>query len=113
MDTLRQLSGKLAKEYQLAGISFRLSEPLRAREESALISAAAKNFRQKAADIASAFGYRTYEIKEITVGQPNVHKPVYPTTAMASREIGEPSSIPPAAGHTEVIVNVSGIAVMK
>jgi predicted secreted protein len=113
MEGLRHLSGKLAKEYQIAGISYRLSESLRLKEESTLISQAAKNFKKKLAEATSAFGYNAYEIKQVTLGQPGSYRPVYPTASMATASSDQQFGIPKAPGHTEVVVTVSGVAVMK
>lgn len=111
MNALGQLAGNLGRDHQIAGVSFRLSAELRKKEESALLQQAAKNFREKAAEAANAFGFGSYEIRQITINQAGEVRPMYPSAAVAS--VRESASIPAARGHSEVIVTVSGITSMK
>ncbi|HEV2612570.1 MAG TPA: SIMPL domain-containing protein [Noviherbaspirillum sp.] len=110
MKALGQLAGRLGRDHQISGVSFRLSENARRMEESALLPQAAANFKRKAAEAANAFGFKNYQIKQITLNRPGEFRHIvnYGTVVPAST-----SAIPAARGNTEVIVTVTGVASMK
>jgi predicted secreted protein len=110
MKALGQLAGKLGKTYQLSAVNFRLSEAARIKEESNLLPQAAANFKQKAAEAAKAFGFNTFQIKQITLNRTSDHQPYrnYGMLVPASA-----SAVPAARGNTEVVVTVTGVSVME
>jgi predicted secreted protein len=104
---LADLGGRLGERLQLAGVQFRLSHGRRKAEEQRLLREAAQAFRDRAAEAAEAFGFRTFEMKELSVraaGQPG------PRPLMAARAMAEAASapLPAEGGESEVVVVVTG-----
>ena len=65
---MARLAGQLASSLQLDGVTYQLSTPRRRAEENRLIKEAVDAFRARAAATAEAFGYKSYEIKQIKLG---------------------------------------------
>jgi predicted secreted protein len=110
---LSQLGGRLAERLQLAGVQFRLSAERRRTEEARLLAEAASAFRTRAGEAAAAFGFKGYELKELTLRSPGsgVPRPM----AMARGAAEAPSSsapLPAEGGESEVVVAVSGTVVL-
>jgi predicted secreted protein len=112
MKALGELAGKLVQDAQISGISFRLSNEAKEKEESVLLSQAARNFRRKATEAAQAFGFKNYVIKQVTINRPN-ERSYAPGPASGMARPVTASVIPAARGNSEVIVTISGVTVMK
>lgn len=110
MKALGQLAGKLGQTYQVTAVNFRLSESARIKEESNLLPQAAANFRKKAAEAAKAFGFNSFQVKQITLNRTGDYQPIrnYGMLAPASA-----SAVPAARGNTEVVVTVTGVSLME
>jgi predicted secreted protein len=111
---LSQLGGRLAERLQVAGVQFRLSTERRRLEESRLLAEAAKAFRARAAEAALAFGFKGYELKELSLRSPGagVSRPM--GMAMARGVPDAPAAPMPAeGGESEVVVVVSGTIVLQ
>jgi len=110
MKALSLLTEKLSRKLQLAGVQFRLSDEKRASEERRLLQEAANNFNAKAADAAKAFGYKTYALGELNIGQSGYSGggPRPMMMEMASAKAARFAALPTEGGDSEVSVNVSG-----
>lgn len=109
MKALSLLTEKLSRKLQLAGVSFRLSDDKRTAEERRLLQEAADNFGAKASDAAKAFGYKSYTLGELTVGQSGYAVPPRPMMMeMASVRTARSAPLPTDGGDSEVSVNVTG-----
>jgi len=114
LEQLSQLTGRLAEKMQLASVAFRLSSERRRIEEERLLTQAAKSFQNKATQAATAFGFKSYQIRELSLrpGGNFQPRPVYmnrsaeamPMAASASA----PAPVPTDGGESEVVVSVSG-----
>jgi predicted secreted protein len=109
MKALSLLTEKLSRRLQLAGVHFRLSDEKRTAEERRLLQAAADNFNSKAAEAAKAFGYKSYTLGEVTVGQSGYASGPRPMMMeMASAKAARFAALPTDGGDSEVSVNVVG-----
>lgn len=107
MSALAKLSGNLGQQLQLRGVSFHLSENKRRAEETRLLNEAAANFRSRAQAATQAFGYRKYEIEELSLNSPSRFPGPRPMMEMSvARTSAAP--LPAEGGNTEVQVTVSG-----
>jgi predicted secreted protein len=115
IQALSQLGGRLGERLQLAGVQFRLSGERRQAEERRLVAEAAKAFRARAADAAAAFGYASYELKELTLRAGGTGPG--PRPMMAARGgVAEAAAAPPLpseGGDSDVVVAVSGSVELK
>jgi predicted secreted protein len=107
MKGLSTLTAKLSERLQLSGVFFRLSEAKRSEEEARLLKMAATNFKAKAAAATGAFGYQSYALKELTVGQSGFVTLPRPMMAMMSMK-AERAPVPVEGGDTDVTVTVTG-----
>lgn len=87
---------------------FRLSRERRERAERDVQAQAIAQFRAKAADIARAFGFSVYGLREVSVNAQDAGLPRM--RMVASEAAGAPADapLPVEAGKTSVIVTVSG-----
>lgn len=109
MKALSLLTEKLSRKLQLAGVQFRLSEERRTAEEKRLLQAAADNFNSKAAEATKAFGYKSYALGEVSIGQSGyVGGPRPMMMEMASAKSARFAALPTEGGDSEVSVNVTG-----
>lgn len=109
MAALAQLGGRLGERMQLAGVQFRLSAERRQAEEKRLLVDAAKAFRARAADAAGAFGYASYQLKELTLrasGSSPGPRPMMAARSGAAEAAAAP--LPSEGGDADVVVSVSG-----
>jgi predicted secreted protein len=112
VQALAQLGGRLGERMQLAGVAFRLSHARRRAEEQRLLAEAAQTFQARAAEAAEAFGFRSFELKDLSVraaGQPG------PRPMMAARGVAEAAAapMPSEGGESEVVVVVTGTVELK
>jgi predicted secreted protein len=92
-------------------LSFGLSREQRARAESEAQTQAIERFKAKAADIAKAFGFSGYTLREVSVGSADSNTPPRMYTRAKSEAISSLASdaaVPVAPGRTVVDVTVGG-----
>lgn len=112
---LPRLASRLSERLQLAGVSFRLSEPARRTAEQRLLAEAAQAFRARAQDAARAFGLAGYELRELALDDAPLPMPKMlalqraPSRAMAA----EAMPVPAEGGDAEVVVTVRGTVELK
>ena len=86
------LAGQLSEDLQIAGVSFRLTDAARVREESRLLKEAAAAFNERARETAAAFGFGGFELKTLNINHATDSPPPRPMqmemrAASASREV--------------------------
>ncbi|CAB3769427.1 SIMPL domain-containing protein [Paraburkholderia humisilvae] len=111
-----KLAGQLAPGMQIGNVQFSLSPEAQRAAEKKLTGEAIASFRQQAASSAQAFGYSSYTIREVNVGQSGLIQP-RPMMMMGARAMSaDAKSIAPVSlegGTSTVTVNVSGSVQMK
>ena len=99
----------------VAGVSFALSREERGKFESQVQAAAVERFRAKAADLAKAFGFAGYTLREVSVGTSDQgfvpRQRLMAADARASSTADPPLPVEP--GKTAVTVTVNGSVVLK
>jgi len=112
LEQLAQLTGRLSEKMQLASVSFRLSSERRRVEEDRLLSEAAKSFQNKATQAATAFGFKSFQIRELSLrpGGKVQPRPVYMGRSADAMPMAAsaPPPVPTDGGESEVVVSVSG-----
>lgn len=109
-----QVAGRLAG-LNVTGVAYGFSRALREQYESRLTQDAIARFRSRAAEIATGFGFKGYEVAEISVqaGEPVSPAPV-PMLRMAKADLAEAgAALPVEAGKGTLTVTVSGSVTMK
>jgi len=90
-------------------VSFGLSREQRARVEGEAQAQAIERFKGKAAELAKAFGFSGYTLREVSV---NASEPGFtPRMRMAAQDAAvasKESAVPVEPGKSAVTVNVSG-----
>lgn len=92
----------------LAGVSFGLSREQRARVETEAQAQAIQHFQAKAAELAKAFGFTGYTLREVAV---NSNEPGFmprPRMAAAEAKVASAEAVPVEPGKSAVTVTVSG-----
>ena len=114
---LGQLARRLAERLQLAGVQFRLSEARRRQEQTRLLAEAAANFRQRAADAATAFGFAGYDLREMTLNGAARSQPprplAMPRMAESGAAMAAAAPLPAEGGDSDVVMSVSGAVELK
>jgi len=109
---LSQHTGRLSEKMQLASVAFRLSSERRRAEEDRLLAEAAKSFQNKASQAATAFGFKSYQIRELSLrpGGNFQPRPVYMGRSADAMPMAAsaPPPVPTDGGESEVVVSVSG-----
>lgn len=102
-----------AASMTVAQVSFGLSRELRARTEAQAQAQAIEQFKTRATDIAKAFGFSGYSLREVSVNSDGGHhRPVSAMERVASAHMAEaPAPIAVAPGQETVLVHVSGAVV--
>jgi len=112
LQQLAQLSGRLSEKMQLASVAFRLSSERRRTEEDRLLTEAAKSFQNKATQAAAAFGFKSYQIRELSLrpGGNFQPRPVYMGRSAEAMPMAAsaPPPVPTDGGESEVVVSVGG-----
>jgi predicted secreted protein len=112
LEQLSQLTGRLAEKMQLASVAFRLSSERRRIEEERLLTQAARSFQNKATQAATAFGFKSYQIRELSLrpGGNFQPRPVYMSRSAEAMPMAASASppVPTDGGESEVVVSVSG-----
>ncbi|MBI3533165.1 MAG: SIMPL domain-containing protein [Burkholderiales bacterium] len=93
--------------------AFSLSREQQAAVESQVQAQAIERFKLRAADIAKAFGFGSYSLREVTVSssEPNLPRPRF--LAMTASNASMDAALPVEAGKGVVQVTVSGAVQLK
>ncbi len=103
---LGNLAGQLSQRLQIAGVNFRLSDEARLTADKQLIKSAGAAFRAKAQDAVSALGYRSFELREMNLG--NSGGAVVRQAQMSKAMRADSASMATEGGESEVTVSFSG-----
>lgn len=99
--SVARLAGQLASTLQVDGIHYQLSTARRQAEENNLIRQAVDAFRARASATAAAFGYKSYEIKQIRLDTSHRSDSgsggIYPLSG--ARSVAAESSMPDMPGE--------------
>lgn len=97
----------------VASVAFSLSREQQAAVESQVQAQAIERFKLRAADIAKAFGFTAYTLREVTVSssEPNLPRPRF--LAMTASNASMDAALPVEAGKGVVQVTVSGAVQLK
>ncbi|HEY0825339.1 MAG TPA: SIMPL domain-containing protein [Ramlibacter sp.] len=105
---ITQAAGRI-QTMTLGGISFGLSREQRARVEGEAQAQAIDRFKAKAAELAKAFGFGGYTLREVSV---NANEPGFTprmrTMAAQEGKLAASDAVPVEPGKSTVMVTVSG-----
>lgn len=106
---ITQAAGRIST-MTLGGVSFGLSREQRARVEGQAQGLAIERFKAKAADLAKAFGFGGYTLREVSVNEsePGFTPRLRTMAAQEGKMASADASVPVEPGKSTVIVNVSG-----
>ncbi len=107
------LAGELSSDLQIAGVSFRLTESARSREETRLLKEAAAAFNQRAAETAAAFGFSGYELRSLDINHAGPNPPRPMMMEMRAASAGSPPTVPTDGGDATVTLVISGSVELK
>ncbi|WBY02282.1 SIMPL domain-containing protein [Ramlibacter tataouinensis] len=103
-----QVAGRLPG-MNMTGASFRLSRERRLQAERDAQAQAVERFRTKAGELAKAFGFAGYGLREVSVHAQDEGSPPRPRMmAMEAKSAMADAPVPVEAGKSAVVVNVSG-----
>jgi predicted secreted protein len=102
-----QLAGRL-NSLNVTSTGFRLSREKRAQAEREAQDQAVAQFRAKAGELARAFGFQAYGLREVSVQGSESGGPRPRMMAMEARAAAADAPLPVEAGKTSVAVTVSG-----
>jgi predicted secreted protein len=107
------LAGELSSDLQIAGVSFRLTEAARTREESRLLKDAAAAFNERAKETAAAFGFGGFELKKLNINHaaPNPPRPMH--MEMRASAMAASPHVPTDGGDATVTMTISGSVELK
>ncbi|ALD89691.1 SIMPL domain-containing protein [Cupriavidus gilardii] len=103
-----KLAGELASQMQVQNISFSLSREARRAAESKLTEQAVAAFRDKAQTTTRLFGYGSYTIRSVQVGEAGAVTPMPRMYAKAAMAAAEAAPVPMEGGKAQVTVTVNG-----
>lgn len=108
------LAGELSEDLQIAGVSFRLTEDARTREEKRLIKQAAAAFNERARETAAAFGFGSFEVKTLNVNHAAESPPPRPMQMeMRAASAADKAFVPTDGGDAIVVLTISGSVELK
>lgn len=111
---LGNLAGKLSTSMLITSNQFEVSRALREQEEAKLQEQALRAFQQKAEQASRLLGYRTWQIREVTLGTSlNQGQPRQPMLAMRAMAMAEAAPVAIEAGQTTLQLTVAGSIQMK
>lgn len=105
--TVSRLAGELANQMQVQNIGFSLSREARLAAERKLTDQAVAAFREKAQNTTRLFGYGSYTIRSVEVGQAGTVTPM-PRAFAAKTMMAEAAPVPMEGGKAQVTVTVNG-----
>jgi predicted secreted protein len=98
----------------MAGVQFSLSREQRARAQDEAQAMAIMRFKAQAGDIAKAFGFSAYGLREVSVNANDQgYAPRPRVMAMQAKGALEDAPIPVEAGKSAVVVTVNGSVQLK
>ncbi len=98
----------------LGNVVFSLSREARQKVETEAQAQAIERFRSKAGEIARAFGFGSYSLREVSVSSADQgYAPRPRMMAMEAKSAMADAPVPVEAGKSAVVVNVSGSVQMK
>lgn len=101
-------AGKL-QTVTVSGVSFSLSREQRAKVEGDVQASAIERFKVRAAEIAKAFGFAGYGLREVSVNTNDQgFSPRPRLMALEAKAASSDLAVPLEAGKTAVVVTVSG-----
>ncbi|HYD77992.1 SIMPL domain-containing protein [Ramlibacter sp.] len=104
---LGQVAGRLPG-MAMTGASFRLSRERKRQAEAEAQGQAVERFRSKAGELAKAFGFTGYTLREVSVHAQDEAPPPRPRVMAMEAKAAADAPVPVEAGKTAVVVNVSG-----
>ncbi len=109
-ESFNALLGELAATLNVQSVAYLLSREARLAVEQELIGQAVQAFHAKADAAARALGFRSYEVREVSIGGsgPIGPEPMPKTMMMARAAADESVPLPVAEGRTAVTTTVSG-----
>lgn len=109
-----KLAGDISPGMQVGNVQFSLSPEAQRTAEQKLSGQAIASFRDQAMSAARAFGYSSYTIRDVNVGQGFMQpRPVMMAARAMSADAKVAQPVPLEAGTSTVTVNVSGSVQMK
>jgi predicted secreted protein len=114
---LSKLAADLTSDMQVERVTFALSRQERAQTEERLMTELAVNFREKADSATRAFGFKSYDIKSLSLSQ-NFGAIPQPYPMAIARAAGAAADngmipIPSEGGKTTVLTTVNGVIEMR
>lgn len=106
MTGIAQLAGRI-QSLAIARVGHSLSREAREKVESEVTAQAIARFRAQATEMARAFGYTGYTLREVTVAG-NEPPPMVPVMRMQAMAKAEDAALPVEAGQGVVSATVSG-----
>lgn len=106
MAAIAQLVGRIGT-MTVNRLDYGLSPEARAQAEAQATGQAIARYREKAAEVAKAFGYARHELREVSV-QSEMPGPPRVFAMKAAAPMAEAAPLPVEAGDEEVTVSVSG-----
>ncbi|RCS57464.1 SIMPL domain-containing protein [Parvibium lacunae] len=112
---LGTLAGKLSNQLQIIGNSFEVSRSLRLQQEASLQEQAIRAFQQKAESATKQLGYRSWQLRELTIGQQQgeLNRPMPRGPMLMKAASAEAAPMNLEAGNTSLNLVVNGSIVMQ
>jgi predicted secreted protein len=107
------LAGELSEDLQIAGVSFRLTDEARRREESRLLKEAATAFNERARETAAAFGFGGFDLKKLNINHANGSPPRPMQMEMRATASAAKAYVPTDGGDATVTLSISGEVELK
>jgi len=107
------LAGQLSEDLQIAGVSFRLTDEARTREESRLLTEAAAAFNERARETARAFGFGGFDLKTLNINHTAESPPPRPMQMEMRAASAAKSFVPTDGGDATVTLTISGSVELK
>lgn len=104
---ISQAAGRL-QGMNVGSAGFRLSRDRRAQAEREAQADAVKRFRERSGELAKAFGFNSYTLREVSVQAQDPGFPRPRMMAMEARAASADAPVPVEAGRAAVTVTVSG-----
>lgn len=104
---ISQAAGRL-QGMNVGSAGFRLSRDRRAQAEREAQADAVKRFRERSGELAKAFGFNSYSLREVSVQAQDPGFPRPRMMAMEAKAASADAPVPVEAGRAAVTVTVSG-----
>lgn len=104
---ISQAAGKL-QGMNVGSAAFRLSRDRRAQAEREAQAEAVRRFRERSGELAKAFGFNSYSLREVSVQAQDPGFPRPRMMAMEAKAASADAPVPVEAGRAAVTVTVSG-----